>query len=241
MRYARHVLRLFVAFIVLSALFGVELGPAYADAIENRARAHFEAGRSFYQLESYREALHEFAAGYTLVPQPLFLVDMGQAHRHMHENERALAMFRRFLVVAPPTDENRPMVQALIEQLEKEEVRGQEQPTRASPAPTVIAQSDRVAPTPSAGRALRIAGLTSGLLGVGFIVAGGTLLGLVPGQRNLIQSPSPGWMFDPSVEKRQDLYNGLGIAFTSVGIAAATVGAAVGVVGLRKRSHGDSR
>src|SRR4051794_25921696 len=64
---------------------------------EERARAHFEAGRVQYNLGDYKGAVREFAEGYRLVPRPQFLVNLGQAYRRLGQLERAREMYNRFL------------------------------------------------------------------------------------------------------------------------------------------------
>lgn len=117
------------ASLSLAALLLLAGGVARADD-EERARAHFEAGRVQYNLGDYKAAVHEFAAGYRLVPRPEFLVNLGQAYRRLGELERAREMYERFLADAPPDDHARPQVRVLIAEVNRELAR-----VRAAAAP----------------------------------------------------------------------------------------------------------
>ncbi len=87
---------------------------------EERARAHFEAGRVRYNLGDYPAAVREFADGYRLVPRPQFLVNLGQAYRRLGQLERAREMYNRFLADTPAGDRSRPQVKVLIAEIERE-------------------------------------------------------------------------------------------------------------------------
>lgn len=109
---------------------------------EERARAHFEAGRVQYNLGDYKAAVHEFAAGYRLLPRPEFLVNLGQAYRRLGELERAREMYERFMADAPPDDHARPQVKLLIDEVNREIAR------RASAAPPQPQQNTTLTPIP---------------------------------------------------------------------------------------------
>ncbi|HUS66695.1 MAG TPA: tetratricopeptide repeat protein [Kofleriaceae bacterium] len=114
---------------------------------EERARAHFEAGRVQYNLGDYTGAVREFAEGYRLVPRPQFLVNLGQAYRRLGQLERAREMYDRYLADAPPGDKARAQVRVLIEEIEREltpattapEPAAQPEEGTATPAPRVVA------------------------------------------------------------------------------------------------------
>ncbi|HZS39798.1 MAG TPA: tetratricopeptide repeat protein, partial [Polyangia bacterium] len=111
------------------ALVAALAAAARGDGNQERARAHFEAGRVQYNLGDYPAAAREFAAGYRAVPRPQFLVNLGQTYRRMGQLERAREMYERFLADAPPNDRARPQVRELVGEVERELAR-----TRAAAA-----------------------------------------------------------------------------------------------------------
>jgi tetratricopeptide (TPR) repeat protein len=113
-------------------------GLARAATVEERARAHYEAGRVQYNLGHYAQAVREFAAGYELVPRPQFLVNLGQAYRRLGQLERAREMYQRFLAEAPDDDRARPQVQQLVAEVEREIAR--EIARTGQPAPAAAAR-----------------------------------------------------------------------------------------------------
>jgi tetratricopeptide (TPR) repeat protein len=122
--------------------------------VQSRARAHFEAGRALYSLGSYTDAVREFTAGYQLVPNPTFLINLAQAYRKLDDLPKARAMFEKFLAEAPTDDPYRPQSEQLLKQIG---------PAPPSPAPlpepaarlTPPPTPDRSAPPPPPRRFLR--------------------------------------------------------------------------------------
>ena len=101
------------ALLVLSSL-------AWAQSPEqlSRARTHFEAGRALYNLGNYTDAIREFSAGYSLVPKPQFLVNLGQAYRKAGNLPRAKEMFQKFLRDAPANDPDRKQVRGILDEID---------------------------------------------------------------------------------------------------------------------------
>lgn len=90
------------------------------DRTSARAQARFAAGTVLYQAGDYRGAIVEFEAGWELAPRPAFLVNIGQAWRKLGDKAAALAAFRRYLAEAGPKDPERPAVQQLVDEMERE-------------------------------------------------------------------------------------------------------------------------
>jgi tetratricopeptide (TPR) repeat protein len=90
------------------------------DLVITAARQHFELGRALFKGGRYAQALKEFESGYQLVPKPQFLLNMGQAHRHLGEFDEAAKMYERFLQEAPPDDPDRPVVKELLAEVRVE-------------------------------------------------------------------------------------------------------------------------
>jgi hypothetical protein len=98
-----------------------------------RAKVHFQAGKTHYDLGNYSEAIREFAAGYALAPRPDFLINLGQAYRAAGDRRTALDMFERYLEKAPPNAPLRRQVQGLISDL-RAELAKETPPEPAAPA-----------------------------------------------------------------------------------------------------------
>lgn len=114
-----------VALLVVSVVVGAPLR-AVADAAQ--ARAHFERGRTFFQVDEYRKAIDEFKAAHVERPDPAFLYNIAECYRHLGETKDALTYYRRFLTAAAPGDRTRPVVEKRIAEL-------QAQPLKAAPEP----------------------------------------------------------------------------------------------------------
>jgi tetratricopeptide (TPR) repeat protein len=85
---------------------------------EAQARREYEAGRRLYEAGQYREAIERFAAGYALAPRPIFLLNIGQAHRQLFEPARARESYAAFLAQAPADDPARPEVEELVREID---------------------------------------------------------------------------------------------------------------------------
>jgi len=88
---------------------------ALADAA--RARAHFDKGRTFFEVDEYRKAIAEFKAAHIEKPDPAFLYNIAEAYRRLGELPEALQFYRRFLATAAPEDKTRPIVEQRIADL----------------------------------------------------------------------------------------------------------------------------
>ena len=119
---------------------------------EELARSHFVAGEQEYARGRWREALHEFEAGYALSPRPEFLINFAQVHRKLGDYDAAARECRQYLATAPPTD-LAAQAQRLLEQIEDE--RAHAPPSSAVPSPPTTAPNAPVAPVASPPAATR--------------------------------------------------------------------------------------
>lgn len=111
----------------LLLLVGVTLaaGPQQAWAEEVSAETKAQAGQAFgrgmkrYQAKEYADAIAEWEGGYRLIPQPVFLYNIAQAHRLAGDAPKALSMYRRYLRESP-TAPNRGEVEERIKALEEQ-------------------------------------------------------------------------------------------------------------------------
>jgi tetratricopeptide (TPR) repeat protein len=90
-------------------------GPVLADP--SQARAHFDRGRSYFEVEDYRKAIVEFKAAQVEKPDPAFLYNIAECHRRLGEPSEALLFYRRFLETAPAGDKTRPVVEQRVAEL----------------------------------------------------------------------------------------------------------------------------
>jgi tetratricopeptide (TPR) repeat protein len=84
-----------------------------------RSRAHYERARAHFNLGEYEAAMREFEEGYRYKPNPLFLYNIAQAARKAGRRDKALELFKRYLVVSPRAAERREVERAIAE-LERE-------------------------------------------------------------------------------------------------------------------------
>jgi tetratricopeptide (TPR) repeat protein len=87
--------------------------------VKLQARKAFERAMAFYQKDEFDKAIEQFESGYKLIPNPLFLYNIGQAHRLSNRPEKALDYYRRYLKDQPDA-KNRAEVEGRIAALEKE-------------------------------------------------------------------------------------------------------------------------
>ncbi len=172
------VLLAFVALVPQAAFAGE------SPELVARAKTHFRAGKTFYDLGQYDEAIREFAAGYAMVPKPEFLLNLGQAYRRNRESAKATEMFERYLEQTPPNAPERAQVKDMLAELRAERAATPKPaPPRDAPlvtAPSMVpntlqtpeAPTEAVAAPPSATRHLAWA------LPVAAVVIAGAVVGV---------------------------------------------------------------
>src|SRR5690348_12815690 len=124
--------------LAVCALVASTRADAEADRLA-RAKGYYEAGEGLFKLGRYGEAIREFSAGYALMPEPRFLINIGQSYRELGDRRHAAEMYQRFLDAAPRNDPLRPQVERLFAELHRgtraaEPTEG-EPPAPPSPAP----------------------------------------------------------------------------------------------------------
>ena len=112
----RHVSALPLAAMMGLAALVVSTPPASADPA--RARAHFDLGKRYFEVDEYRKAMEEFKAAHIEEPDPAFLYNIAECHRHLGENREALVFYRRFLQLAPANAPARPSIEKRIAELQ---------------------------------------------------------------------------------------------------------------------------
>jgi len=89
--------------------------PTLADGAQ--ARAHFDRGRAFFEVDEYRKAIAEFKAAHIEKPDPAFLYNIAECYRRLGDLSEALHFYRRFLATAAPDDKTRPQVEQRVAEL----------------------------------------------------------------------------------------------------------------------------
>jgi hypothetical protein len=100
---------------------------------EELARSHFVAGEQEYARGRWREALHEFEAGYALSPRPEFLINFAQVHRKLGDYDAAERECRQYLATAPPA-QLATQAQRLLDQIEDERAHALPKPYATPPS-----------------------------------------------------------------------------------------------------------
>jgi hypothetical protein len=101
------------------------------------ARELFQQGSGHFALEEYDAAITSWEEGFRQQPAPEFLYNIAQAYRLSHRPERALAVYRKYLEIAPSAS-NRASVERQIAALRRvvaQQRRAAEQPPQEAIAP----------------------------------------------------------------------------------------------------------
>ncbi len=124
--------------------------PESADV--KQAREHYKKGEAAFAGGRFDEAYREFDAGYSLSQRPLFLVNMAHVERRRGDLRKALAMYRKYLLIEPES-KLRVDVESVIKEIE---VALAAEDAAAQPAPGPVATAAppgaaTTAPTTMAG------------------------------------------------------------------------------------------
>jgi tetratricopeptide (TPR) repeat protein len=192
----------------LLLLLGITLagGPQQAWAEEVSAETKAQAGQAFgrgmkrYQAKEYAEAIAEWEGGYRLIPQPVFLYNIAQAHRLSGEAEKALSMYRRYLRESPSAP-NRAEVEERITALEQQlgpayystiyVQPGSE--SMAEPPPAALLSDGKSADSKGRNKKLLpiVLGVVGGAVVVGVAVGLGVYFGTRGAQANVFEPVTP--------------------------------------------------
>ena len=88
--------------------------PARAGQREDIARSEVAAGTAAYNLGYYEDAARHYEEAYRQVPDPVLLLDIGQAYRLAGKPDRAITAYRSYLRTAPADVANRAQVERRI-------------------------------------------------------------------------------------------------------------------------------
>ncbi|HEY8426881.1 MAG TPA: tetratricopeptide repeat protein [Sandaracinaceae bacterium] len=139
---------------------------------DQRARAHFEAGRSYFEEGAYDRAADEFRRAWELSRRPPLLINLATANERLGNYEGAIESLREYLRLVPD-DPNRTTLERRIENLER--LHRERQAQSAAPSTPPPEASPPSAPASSGSGP--DAGLLGGALaGYGVAVVGGVLM-----------------------------------------------------------------
>jgi outer membrane protein assembly factor BamD (BamD/ComL family) len=89
------------ALIVLVMLAGVAAAQPVDPAVRARADAAYAEGSTAYDANDFTRAALKFEEAYSLVADPAFLFNIGQAYRQAKECVKAAAAFAKFIELVP--------------------------------------------------------------------------------------------------------------------------------------------
>ncbi|HET9987396.1 MAG TPA: hypothetical protein VFQ65_02730 [Kofleriaceae bacterium] len=131
------------------------------------ARAADAAGRAHYRAHDYAAAIDDYRRAHDALPDPLFLFDMAQAYRLLHDCAHAGELYRAYLKDRPDAD-NRDKVERFIADMDAcTPAAASEAPPPALPPPPPVA-----APVESSSRTFLPMGIGTGALGLFLVGAG---------------------------------------------------------------------
>jgi len=247
--------------LLVMALLALSAGPALAGDRES-ARDHYVKGTRAYELGLFDEAIAEYMAAYKIKDDPALLFDIGQAHRLAGHPAEALRFYKTYLSKIPAAP-NRAEVEAkmaeLTRQLEQQKpspaepsaAPSSESPAPSLPVPEPVAASPRSggpvvtpativqsSPRESAGRGMRIAGITSAAGGLALLGTGIAFAVLAKRAANdLTQLDASQGVFDPSKQDAGQRDQILADVLIGVGAATLVTGAILYVSGARAKNQ----
>src|SRR5262245_27424615 len=100
--------------LVLLVLFA---STASAEDPNAEARRHFDAGNALFAAGQYADALREFKAGYAIVRNPKFLLNMGQTYRKLGRLAEARRHLLTYMDTLAPKDPRRAEVAHIVAEI----------------------------------------------------------------------------------------------------------------------------
>ena len=83
-----------------------------------RAKTLYDSASKHYALREFPQAIDEFKKAYELLPEPLFLFDIAQSYRQLHDCENARGFYKTYLAKAPDADD-RTKVEKFIAEMDQ--------------------------------------------------------------------------------------------------------------------------
>jgi tetratricopeptide (TPR) repeat protein len=88
--------------------------PAYAQSDDERARMHFEAGRSYYDQARYDDASREFQQAFDLSGRNEMLLNLSQAQERALRYDDAISSARRYLELEPDAKDRKTVEDRIV-------------------------------------------------------------------------------------------------------------------------------
>ena len=105
--------------LLIVAVLCAAIAPAHALSDDDeRAKAHFLAGQSYYDQASYTDALREFNEAYRISKRPALLYNIARCFEGLEQYQDAVRMLERYLDEDPQTSD-REAVETRIHSLER--------------------------------------------------------------------------------------------------------------------------
>jgi hypothetical protein len=117
------------------------------------SQAHYQRGRTAYDLGRFDEAVQEFEQAYLLKPNPALIFNLAQAHKQRGDRAKAIFYYKRYLALAPDTP-NRAGVEARVAELEQQRASAPPLPPEEDPAPVETPRRNHLRVGASAGPSL---------------------------------------------------------------------------------------
>ncbi|MCG5055356.1 MAG: tetratricopeptide repeat protein [Myxococcales bacterium] len=117
----RRVVLIFGGLVLASGLgagTGAKAHAASAVTAAVEAQERASRGRALYDIGHFEEAIAEFEAAYQLTEEPALLYNLAQCHRRLEHAREAIALYRRYLTLAPGVP-NRREIEERISDLER--------------------------------------------------------------------------------------------------------------------------
>jgi cell division septation protein DedD len=126
------------------------------DAATEQARQHYQQAQQAYDIGHWDEAIAEYEKAYSFRHDPTFLYNMAQAHRRKGDAQRALDLYKNYLVKVPDSPQRAEIedrIRVLQKQIDKaEQAKLKSQPPGAPIAPgpaTPVIAPPPLAPPPA--------------------------------------------------------------------------------------------
>ncbi|HJL14345.1 MAG TPA: tetratricopeptide repeat protein [Sandaracinaceae bacterium LLY-WYZ-13_1] len=214
---------------------------------DERARLHFESGRSYFAEGAYDRALQEFEQAYELSPRTPMLFNLGTTYERLGRLEEARDAFQRYLDESGPDAQNRELLERRVANLERRidaRARGEElaedQPEGSATAPASAGPSSAPPPGDDGGDGLVLGGaIALGVAGAGFVLTG-ILGGLALAEESSVQDGcfAMGSCTPDDVSSMDTLAVAADVAWISASVVAAA-GVVLVVLGALSDGGGD--
>ena len=141
--------------LLIAALVCAAIAPAHANTEDDeRAKAHFLAGESYYDQASYTDALREFNEAYRISKRPALLYNIARCFEALEQYDDAVHMLERYLQEDPQTTD-RESVETRIKNLKQREAAQKKATPPPAPAPAAPVKPATTATTATTAAATR--------------------------------------------------------------------------------------